>query len=49
LKTSVTRSFRSFIEKYKPPEAWIINLNLEKELRINKTLVRFLPWYRLIE
>lgn len=43
----VSRSFRSFIEKYNPPEAWLINPSFESEIQINNTRVRFLPFYRI--
>ena len=48
-KTTVSRSLRSFIEKYNPQEAWVVNFGYEEESKINKTVVRFLPWYRLLE
>ncbi len=47
-KPTVEKSMRSFIDKYKPKEAWVISLNLEQEIEINKTKVRFLPFYRLL-
>ena len=40
-------SLRSFIEKYRPREAWIINLTLEKEIKIHGASVRFLPFFKL--
>ncbi len=46
-KPEVTRSFRSFIEKYSPIEAWVINLNLEEEIEIKNTKVKFVPYYKL--
>ncbi len=36
-KEEVPRSLRNFIEKYDPSEAYIVNLNFKKTLRINKT------------
>jgi len=48
-KPEVTRSFRNFIEKYSPKEAWIINRDFEGELLINDTNVVFLPFYRFYE
>jgi predicted AAA+ superfamily ATPase len=44
----VTRSMRSFIEKYKPELALVINLSLEDTLTINTTELRFLPYYKLL-
>jgi len=46
-KLSVSRSLRSFIEKYKPPKAFIINLSLEEGLKIGDTLVEALPFFKL--
>jgi predicted AAA+ superfamily ATPase len=47
-KPTVSRSFRSFIEKYAPAEAWIINLDFESEMTINSTKVIFKPFYKLL-
>ncbi|PIV18871.1 MAG: ATPase [Elusimicrobia bacterium CG03_land_8_20_14_0_80_50_18] len=48
LKTvSVPRSMRSFIEKYKPKEAWIVNLDYTGEIKIAQTLVKIFPFYAL--
>jgi len=44
-KPTVSRSFRSFIEKYQPKEAIIINRNFETEITINQTVVKFMPFY----
>jgi len=45
-KATVSRSFRSFIDKYAPAEAWIINQNFEKKITINQTKVIFMPFYK---
>ena len=47
-KEEVPRSLRNFIEKYNPSEAYIINLNFKKTLRIDKTTLFFLPFYELL-
>ena len=47
-KKTVTRSFRSFIDKYNPKTALIVNLELDKEIKIGKTTVRFQPYTKLI-
>ncbi len=47
-KPELTKSFRSFIEKYNPPEAWVINLTLKKNQMLGKTKVRFLPFTHLL-
>ena len=40
----VPASLRSFIKKYKPEQAYIINLDLSKTLKINKTTLFFMPF-----
>lgn len=47
-KPAVSRSLRSFINKYSPKEAWIINLDFDAEIKINGTIVRFFPFYELL-
>lgn len=47
-KPEITKSFRSFIEKYSPKEAWIINKNLKQEIILNETKIYFRPFYELI-
>ena len=48
LKTPViTRSLRSFIEKYKPTEAWVVNLNFTRSIMIGTTKVRFITFFEL--
>jgi predicted AAA+ superfamily ATPase len=46
-KPTLSKSFRSFLEKYRPSEAWIINLSLEEEFQLNSTTVKILPWYKI--
>jgi len=45
-KPTISRSFRSFIEKYQPKEALIMNRSFESEITINKTRVKFIPFYK---
>ncbi|MBW1717215.1 MAG: ATP-binding protein [Deltaproteobacteria bacterium] len=47
-KEEIPRSLRSFIEKYSPDEAYIINLDYKNKLKINKTTLFFLPYYELL-
>ena len=47
-KEEVPRSLRSFIERYSPPEAYIINLNLSTDLKIGDTKLVFIPYYDLL-
>ncbi|MFN3740909.1 MAG: ATP-binding protein [Thermodesulfovibrionales bacterium] len=48
-ETRIGRSLKSFILKYSPPEAWVINISLKGEERIGKTLVRFRPFWELLK
>lgn len=46
--STVKRSLRSFIEKYSPKKAFVINRNYSDEIRIGETTVIFIPYYKLI-
>lgn len=48
-KPRIEKSLRSFIQKYNPREAWVINLDLKKEIKIKNTTVKFLPFYFLFK
>lgn len=45
----VERSLRSFIEKYKPLTVLMVNLNLNTEVKINKTKIQFLTFTDLLK
>ena len=45
---SIGRSLHSFIEKYKPREALIVNLSAKSQKEINGTTVTWIPWYELL-
>ncbi|MDI6865230.1 ATP-binding protein [Thermodesulfovibrio yellowstonii] len=45
----ITRALRSFIERYSPPQALIVNLSLYEKSRINGTEVITIPFYKLID
>ena len=47
-KPIITRSLRSFIEKYKPKRAWVVNLSFIGTLEIGETLVEFIPYQDLV-
>lgn len=47
-RPEIPRSLRSFIEKYRPQEAWVVNLSLHHTVDIEETTVRFIPLYALI-
>ncbi|MDI3544552.1 MAG: hypothetical protein PWQ28_833 [Candidatus Woesearchaeota archaeon] len=40
----ITRSFRSFIDTYKPKIAFLVNLNSFSEVKINETIVFIVPF-----
>jgi predicted AAA+ superfamily ATPase len=46
-KPLMTRSLRSFIDKYHPSDAWVVNLSLDDQLILGKTRVRFVPFFYL--
>ncbi len=46
-QNSISRAFRSFIEKYNPPEAWVVTNTTYQEIKLKNTIVIFLPFYRI--
>ncbi|HHJ50139.1 MAG TPA: DUF4143 domain-containing protein [Phaeodactylibacter sp.] len=46
-RTSISRSFHSFLKKYQPARALIVNLSLETSIYAGVTKVSFIPFYRL--
>jgi len=47
-RPTVGKSLRSFIKKYEPQEAWIVNLNYKTEIKLEQTIIKFMPFYELI-
>lgn len=47
-KDTVPRSLRSYIQKYKPPIAFIVNLSFDKKIKIANTMVQFIPYTKFI-
>ena len=45
-KPEFSRSMRSFIEKYSPKNAFVVNLFFEETIKIQKTKVHFVPFYK---
>jgi len=45
---TVSRPLRNFIALYNPKEAWIVNLGFKREIKIEKTIVKFIPFYELV-
>jgi len=48
-KPELSRSFLSFIKKYRPSDAVVVNLSLDFTLSIEDTNIRFMPFYKLME
>ncbi|MBC5793455.1 MAG: ATP-binding protein [Nanohaloarchaea archaeon] len=44
----VTKSLRSFIKKYSPEKAVVVNLSLEKTVEIEETRVEFIPYTKFL-
>ncbi|MGB2762377.1 MAG: ATP-binding protein [Minisyncoccales bacterium] len=44
----VPRSLKNFILKYQPRNAFLVNLGLKKEIKLNKTRIHFIPFYEVI-
>ncbi|BFT94795.1 ATP-binding protein [Minisyncoccus archaeophilus] len=45
--STVEKPLLDFINKYNPKEALVVNLSLKEEKVINKTTVRFVPFYKI--
>ena len=45
-KPELTRSFRSFIDKYKPQRGYIVHLGKAMRQKINTTTIFFMPYYK---
>ncbi|HCE45356.1 MAG TPA: ATPase [Lentisphaeria bacterium] len=47
-KPELGRSFHSFIEKYNPHEAILVNLDLQADIKIKNTHVKIIPFHELL-
>lgn len=45
---TIKRALRSFIERYSPKQAFVINMNYSDQTIINETKVIFIPFYKLL-
>jgi len=43
----ISRSLISFIKKYQPEKALVVNLSLDQKITIDKTKVEFIPFYKI--
>ncbi|MFH1777878.1 MAG: ATP-binding protein [Candidatus Omnitrophota bacterium] len=48
VQPEITRSLRSFLEKYYPKNAFVITIDYAKSLRIENTNVHFIPYWQII-
>lgn len=48
-RETIKRSLRSFIEKYHPYQAWVVNIGFEAEMMVGNTKVIFIPYFRLLQ
>jgi len=47
-KETVPRSLRSFISKYHPAAAYVVNLDFKKQITLGQTRLCFLPYHELL-
>ena len=47
-KTVVTKSFFSFVDKYKPKKGYVLSLDFEDTKKIQKCAILFLPFLKFI-
>lgn len=47
-KLEITRSYRSFLARYEPKKGYIVHLGDNSEKKISNTIVRLIPYYKLI-
>jgi predicted AAA+ superfamily ATPase len=45
----IKRSLHSFINKYQPKRALVVNLTLKERITVNHTVIDFIPYYELSE
>ena len=48
-KPEIGRSLRSFITRYQPEVAWVINMELNEKINLDKTEIHFLPFWRIVD
>jgi uncharacterized protein len=48
-KPEIGRSLRSFITRYKPEVAWVINMELNEKISLDKTEIHFLPFWSIVD
>jgi len=48
-KPEIGRSLRSFISRYQPEMAWVINMELKKKINLDKTEIHVLPFWDIVD
>ncbi len=48
-KVDVSRSLASFIKKYQPKDAFVINLSMDASLCLDGTAISHIPFYKLVD
>lgn len=47
-KLEITRSYRSFLARYTPKNGYVVHLGESSQKKINNTVVRLIPYYKLV-
>jgi len=47
-KNNISRSFRSFINRYNPSKALVVNLELDDKYILDETSIEFIPYWKLM-
>ncbi len=47
-KTAISRSFRSYLDKYQPAEAIYVSLTAQPDMTLGKTRITFIPFWHLM-
>lgn len=48
-RIEISRALRSFLERYKPQKALIVNLSLDTVIELNRTRVHIIPFHKIID
>jgi len=48
-RPEIGRSLRSFITRYQPEVAWVINMELNEKINLDKTEIHFLPFWGIVD
>ena len=48
-KPKITKSLRNFINRYSPEKVWVVNLEMDTIVELDRTRVYFTPFYKLLK